>query len=284
VPRALAARSDIIFFVLIVGGAIAVLRATGMIDAVLGRLLRASATAPALLIMIGTACSPPARRRSACRGVHPVRAGADRAVRGDAHGRDDRDGHHDLRLRRRLRRGLDQPLHGAGGAGRRRLPPTSGWDSAWPCSCRSWRSACTTCGATREGAGRSVGQPDGNDIDDPRTRPPTEYPPLDGRRSAVLLLMTLRRWWRWSGASPQRGWYLVELGAHLAGLALFAGWSAGWAPGRHREAFAEGAAELAVTALLVGFARSIALILEDGQVLHTIVHGMPRSRWAWSGA
>jgi uncharacterized ion transporter superfamily protein YfcC len=44
--------------------------------------------------------------------------------------------------------------------------------------------------------------------------------------------------------------------------------------------FAAGAAELAVVALLVGFARSIALILEDGQVLHTLVHAasMPLSR------
>ena len=47
-----------------------------------------------------------------------------------------------------------------------------------------------------------------------------------------------------------------------------------------RKRFASGAAELAVVALLVGFARSIALILEDGQVLHTIVHAasMPLSR------
>jgi uncharacterized ion transporter superfamily protein YfcC len=38
--------------------------------------------------------------------------------------------------------------------------------------------------------------------------------------------------------------------------------------------FAGGASDLAVVALLVGFARSIALILEDGLVLHTIVHGL----------
>jgi uncharacterized ion transporter superfamily protein YfcC len=29
-----------------------------------------------------------------------------------------------------------------------------------------------------------------------------------------------------------------------------------------------------MTALLIGFARSIALLMEDGQVLHTIVHGL----------
>jgi len=38
--------------------------------------------------------------------------------------------------------------------------------------------------------------------------------------------------------------------------------------------FAEGAAELTTTALLVGFARAIALILQDGQVLDTIVYAL----------
>jgi uncharacterized ion transporter superfamily protein YfcC len=53
VPRALAAAQDIIFFVLIVGGAIAVLRATGMIDALLGAILRRVGHSPGLLIGIG---------------------------------------------------------------------------------------------------------------------------------------------------------------------------------------------------------------------------------------
>jgi uncharacterized ion transporter superfamily protein YfcC len=39
-------------------------------------------------------------------------------------------------------------------------------------------------------------------------------------------------------------------------------------------AFSRGVAELAPTALLIGLARGIALILEDGQVLYTIVHGL----------
>ena len=43
-------------------------------------------------------------------------------------------------------------------------------------------------------------------------------------------------------------------------------------PDKTAATFVLGAAELTGTALLIGFARSIALILEDGQVLHTIVH------------
>jgi uncharacterized ion transporter superfamily protein YfcC len=71
----------------------------------------------------------------------------------------------------------------------------------------------------------------------------------------------------------QRGWYLGELGAIWLAVALAAGLVGGIGLDETAKKFAAGAAELAVVALLVGFARSIALILEDGQVLHTIVHG-----------
>ena len=53
VPRAMAAAQDIIFFVLIVGGALAVLRASGLIDAVLGWTLKRVGHSPKLLIIIG---------------------------------------------------------------------------------------------------------------------------------------------------------------------------------------------------------------------------------------
>src|SRR5690625_4241754 len=53
VPRAMAASQDIIFFVLIVGGALAVLRASGLIAAVLGWTLRRVGHSPKLLIVIG---------------------------------------------------------------------------------------------------------------------------------------------------------------------------------------------------------------------------------------
>jgi uncharacterized ion transporter superfamily protein YfcC len=69
------------------------------------------------------------------------------------------------------------------------------------------------------------------------------------------------------------GWYLVELGAMWLAVALVAGLIGGLGADETAKRFASGAAELAVVALLVGFARSIALILEDGQVLHTIVYG-----------
>ena len=38
--------------------------------------------------------------------------------------------------------------------------------------------------------------------------------------------------------------------------------------------FIEGVKDLASTCVLIGIARGIALIMEDGQILHTLVHGM----------
>jgi uncharacterized ion transporter superfamily protein YfcC len=50
IPRAFAAASDIIFFLFIIGGVLAIIRATGTIDALLGRLLERFGNKPSMLI------------------------------------------------------------------------------------------------------------------------------------------------------------------------------------------------------------------------------------------
>lgn len=72
----------------------------------------------------------------------------------------------------------------------------------------------------------------------------------------------------------QYGWYLTELGAIFLGLAIVAGIAGGLGINRTATEFGKGAAELTGTALLIGFARAIALLLEDGHVLHTVVNGL----------
>ena len=56
IPRALAAAQDIIFFVFIVGGVLAVARATGTIDALIGSLLDKFGHKPNLLIFMVVFC------------------------------------------------------------------------------------------------------------------------------------------------------------------------------------------------------------------------------------
>ncbi len=69
-------------------------------------------------------------------------------------------------------------------------------------------------------------------------------------------------------------WYLTELSAVFFGLAVAVIFVGRMNPNEAAKAFAIGASELTMTALLIGFARSIALLLEDGQVLHTIVNAL----------
>ncbi|HEX6307137.1 MAG TPA: Na+/H+ antiporter NhaC family protein [Longimicrobiales bacterium] len=72
----------------------------------------------------------------------------------------------------------------------------------------------------------------------------------------------------------QRGWYLVEMSALFLALALLLALIGRIPANRAAVAFGTGAAELTMTALLIGFARAIQVVLDDGGVIDTIVHGL----------
>jgi len=109
----------------------------------------------------------------------------------------------------------------------------------------------------------------------PEAQPPemTEPPVFSQRHLAVLLAMLATLLGLVAGI-VFLGWYLVELSALFLALAVAAWWLGGLAGDDAARAFGDGAAAMTMTALLVGFARAIALMLEDGMVLHTIVHGL----------
>ena len=69
-------------------------------------------------------------------------------------------------------------------------------------------------------------------------------------------------------------WYLVEMGAVFLGLTLVLGAVSRIGLDKTAKSFCHGATELTTTALLIGFARTIELILNDGQIIDTIVHGI----------
>ncbi len=71
-----------------------------------------------------------------------------------------------------------------------------------------------------------------------------------------------------------RGWYLTELSAVFLAIGLLAAAAAGVAPNAAARAFLRGAAEMTATALLIGFARTIEVVLTDARVIDTIVHGL----------
>ncbi|MDA8016654.1 MAG: AbgT family transporter [Thermoanaerobaculia bacterium] len=70
------------------------------------------------------------------------------------------------------------------------------------------------------------------------------------------------------------GWYLEEMGAIFLGLTVLLALVSRMHPDDVAKKFCHGAADLTTTALLIGFARSIQVILEEGQVIDTIVHGV----------
>jgi len=80
----------------------------------------------------------------------------------------------------------------------------------------------------------------------------------------VLLLVGLK-WWHW---------YLIEMGALFLGLTIALGLVSRLGIDRTAKEFCVGAAELTTTALLVGFARTIQIVLDEGQVVDTIVNGI----------
>ena len=69
-------------------------------------------------------------------------------------------------------------------------------------------------------------------------------------------------------------WYMVEMGALFVGLTLVLGLLGRLGLDQTAKRFCAGAAELTTTALLIGFARSIQVVLNEGQVIDTIVHGI----------
>ena len=273
IPRSLAAAQDIIFFVLIVGGAISVLRATGMIDAVLGSVLKHIGHSPALLIGIGIALFAAGSGAIGVAEEYIPFAALLIALC--------------LAMRMDVMTAMGIMVVGYGigygvaalnpftvlvAQGVAELPPTSGWQYRvilfFPFVAIGIHHVWSYARRVQADPANSlmVGI-------ESKHLPPTEFPPLDGRRLFVLIaaLLTLALM-VWGIAGP--GWYLVELGALFLGLAIVAGVVGGLGLDNTAKRFTEGACELAGTALLIGFARSIAMILEDGQVLDTIVSGL----------
>ena len=112
-----------------------------------------------------------------------------------------------------------------------------------------------------------------SDIDADVHITPSEDLTLTGRRrlvlialglALVLLIYGLTRW----------HWYLVEMGALFLGLSVVMAIVGGVSADDAAKEFGVGASELTMTALLVGFARSIQVVLEHGNVVDTIIAGM----------
>jgi uncharacterized ion transporter superfamily protein YfcC len=72
----------------------------------------------------------------------------------------------------------------------------------------------------------------------------------------------------------RHGWYIPELNAVFLGIGLLAAIIARLGPVDTSQTFLEGCAKMTAAALIVGFARTIEIVLNDGQVVDSIIHGI----------
>lgn len=72
-------------------------------------------------------------------------------------------------------------------------------------------------------------------------------------------------------------WYITEISALFLSLGLFAGMAAGYSPNRIVKEFMDGAKDIFSAALVVGLAAGIIVILENGRIIGTLLHGMASS-------
>ncbi len=97
--------------------------------------------------------------------------------------------------------------------------------------------------------------------------------PMDWGRVAVLLgfavTIGIFVW-----GSKRYEWYITELSVLFLLLGLFSAAVGRVSPNRAALEFKSGAAEMTTTALLIGFAKAISVVLDEGKVTDTIIHSI----------
>jgi uncharacterized ion transporter superfamily protein YfcC len=96
---------------------------------------------------------------------------------------------------------------------------------------------------------------------------------LTARHVAVLAVVTLTLITLIVGAT-QWGWYITEMAALFVAMGIVASIVHGLAPGDTVSAFYQGARDMIVAALLIGFARGLLVVAEEGRIIDTILHAI----------
>ncbi len=307
IPKGLSAAHDIIFFVFIIGGAFAVLRATGAVDAALGRLLERLGHRPFWLVAGGMIVFAVGSSTIGMAEEYlpfvPILVALALAL-----GYDALTGVAIMTVGYGIGYGtavinpftvlIAQDVAG--------LQPTSGvwyrlvllgvflpigihhvWKYAKAVGADPTRSLVADV-APPEGAGGGVpgvhrpGSADaraaGSRDADARATWAQEsgeslYPAMTATHRWVLAVVGLFLVVLIVGLSLWH-WYLVEMGALFVAMALVLAVMARMSPDRTAVEFGKGAAELTTTALMIGVARAIQVVLDEGGVVDTIVHGI----------
>lgn len=274
IPKGLAEAQDVIFFIFIIGGVIGVLRATGAIDAFIGAAIRATGGSPIYLVVgmttlfaLGSGTIGMAEEYLP---FVPILVAMGLAMRMDA----------------MVAFGIVFVGYGVGyGCAplnpftvlvAQKISGLEAYSGMW----LRWLllAACTAVGVhhVMRYAKRIAADPSKSlvaDIDYSTGFDSQHGLPLTGPRVLVLVLFAagvgLFVW----GVNAHE-WYLSEMAAIFMAVGLAAAIANRLAPNEVAARFCEGASELATTALLVGFARTIQVVLDDAKVIHTVVDGV----------
>ncbi|MCH8556710.1 MAG: TIGR00366 family protein [Balneolia bacterium] len=273
IPRAFAAAQDIIFFLFIIGGVLAIIRRTGTVDALLGRLLENLGSRPQVLIFTVIFVFAVASSAMGASGEYIpfvlILVALCRAMNLDA----------------MTAVAIVITGYGVGygtaafnqytvvvAQGVADLPTYSGWQlragillpfvmigahHVWSYSRKVLHNPAASLM-------QGIKPPDAG-------APPKSYPELTVKHILILIAFFTALGTAVWGIATQ-GWYLIELGAAFVILGIVTAIIGKVGPSATAKEFVSGAMDLTETALLVGVARGIALMMEDGQILHTIVH------------
>jgi len=283
IPRGLSGAHEIIFFVFLIGGAFAVLRATGAVDAAVGAILRHWGNQPFWLVAGGTTLFavgsstigfgeeyfpfvPVLVTLALALGYDRVTAvGIIMIGYGVGYG---------AALINPFTVLLAQDVAG--------LQPTSGlWYRAvlmvvflpigihhlWSYAKKVERDPTASLVA-------DVPVPEGMSISSGKEGEAAEdHPPMTTTHKLVLVAVGAALALLVYGLSEWQ-WYLVEMGAVFVALTVVMAVIARLSPDRTAREFGEGAASLTSVALMIGVARSIQVVLNDGGIVDTLVHGI----------
>lgn len=100
-----------------------------------------------------------------------------------------------------------------------------------------------------------------------------EFPELTGRHKLVFIAMICGLAFNVYGVFKW-GWFLTELTASFLIMGIVAGLVGGLKLGDMFDSFIDGAKAVTFGALIVGFARAITVVLEEGKIIDTIVYAM----------
>lgn len=286
VPRAMAAAQDIIFFIMIAGGTMAVLQETGSIDALIGAAIARFRTRPAWLILalmsVEYAASSSLGTAAEYIALTPAIVSLFRALHFD-----------ELTAAATILVGfcigygcsLSGPFTVLVAQDIAGLAPMSGtWYRAVvavPVMALGFHHVWRYARRVRSDPAASLVK----DIDRPLTGGADKEQGGEKEGGAakqarmqwshrLVLLGCVAAIGTLTYGTAQLKWGVLQLSGVFLAIALGAALLARLGMSKTAKVFSKGVGAIAGTAILVGFARGIALTLEDGKVLHTVVYAM----------